>query len=93
MERAFGPELARCIRCRLAVLHSAPVLDLVSGDPPISLAQIGRPAARYSVALGESHRLEFEATKSTMATRDGSAVIAITIIGVKAAPPCKERTP
>ncbi len=92
MERAFGPELARCICCRLAVLRSAPVLGLLPKDPPIALTSVGRSPTRYTVALGTTHRLEFEVT-DPHAARDGSTITGVTIIGVKAAPSFKERTP
>lgn len=83
LDSAFGPELARLICCRLAVLRSAPVLGLISRCPPIALASVGRSETRYAVALGKAHRLEFESTAPAVGTRDGAAVTGIMIVGVR----------
>lgn len=56
----FGAELARKICCRLALLTAAPSLGDVPADFPVALAARDAPGC-FSVALGPSHRLLFQA--------------------------------
>ncbi len=92
IEREFGTGLAKLIRCRLAVLQSTETLDLLPREPPIAFTHIGDGEKRYAIALGSSHRLEFEATDS-VTMMDRRATTRIRIIGVKAAPASRKRTP
>ena len=90
IERRFGPDLSRLIRCRLAVLRAARTLDLVPARPPIGLVRVGGSGNRYAVALGAGHQLRFQAYAPTPAARATTPVTAITIIGVEATPAKEE---
>ncbi len=90
LERALGPELARIVCCRLAVLRAAPMLDMVPKGPPIGLRPVRGSQAAFAVSLGASHRLRFETARPRA---DGGEVTCITIVGVEPAPAHREGTP
>ncbi len=56
----FGAVLARKICCRLALLSAAPSLADVPVDFPVALAAADAQG-RFSVALGQSHHILFQA--------------------------------
>lgn len=87
----FGADLARKICCRLAHLAAAPSLADVSADFPVALA--ARDArGRFSVAIGPSHRLLFEAIPMEGARMSElSHISRLLIIGVVAVSAQKAR--
>jgi hypothetical protein len=63
LERRFGAALAARIGTRMQVLSAAHHLGHVPTDRPIRLRIIDVEAAQFSVALGSSKRLRFQATE------------------------------
>jgi plasmid maintenance system killer protein len=77
LEAEFGVELAKAICRRLAVLNEAGRLAVMPTCRPIELKSDGD--GRYSVALGDSHRLVFRPANGAAESDD---IQHIEIIGV-----------
>jgi hypothetical protein len=85
LERRFGATLASRIGTRLQVLLAAQHLGEVPTDPPIRLRIVNAKTAQFSVALGRSKRLRFQATKGYASTNghiDVMTVEEIEVLGV-----------
>ena len=79
----FGDELAEMICCRLQLLEEAHSVSLVPPDPPIALRSEG--GGIYSVSLGNSHRLRFEAVDEELVpigTTDPETIHSIRVVAI-----------
>jgi hypothetical protein len=74
LERRFGTLLAGRIGTRMQVLLSARHLGDIPPDPPIRLRIVALETAEFSVALGGSKRLRFQATEG-YSHKDGRIVL------------------